>query len=303
MDKSNNKKRILALIEVLRKKTNADKRLKLDEIISELNGLGVNISNRKTLYDDFKVLNDYGLNVEYDNGYYLLEAPFNLSEIKIILDSINSLKNLDNKFLSNLNDKMYKYVSDDEVYLLEKLKHVNKHVDAKLLQHMEDILDAIKNETSIIVKPQSKDETEVFPCFLQRDNDYYYFYYHYPNSNKLYHYRFDNIKDIRLTDNKDNIKISRSTIISTIEESSNSFTSGNSKEITIKLLNEDERLIARFMDDFPTAIHTKDGFSIKADLNNVLFSKLVNYGTSIKIVNKDIATKYKDYLKSIIKVN
>lgn len=301
MEKSNNKKRILALIEILRKKSDSVKRLKLDEIISELNKKDIEVNNRKTLYDDFKILNDFGFNVEYDNGYYLLDAPFNLSEIKIILDSINSLKNLDKNFLNDLNNKMYDYVSDNDQKLLERLNYVSKHSDSKLLQHMEDIIESIKNGTSIIVDIKNKvDKEEIFPVFLHRANDYYYFYYHYPNSNKLYHYRFDNVKNIKLTNNKDTINIQRKDIINTIEESSKSFSGGTSDTISIKLLKDDAKLIERFLDDFPSAMHTRDGFSLKININNVFYSKLVAYGSDIVIVNKDIAKKYKEYLKNIL---
>lgn len=301
MEKSNNKKRILALIEILRKKSDSVKRLKLDEIISELNKRDIEVNNRKTLYDDFKVLNDFGFNIEYDNGYYLLDAPFNLSEIKIVLDSINSLKNLDKNFLNVLNNKMYDYVSDNDQILLERLNYVSKHSDSKLLQHMEDIIESIKNETSITVDIKNKaDKEEIFPVFLHRANDYYYFYYHYPNSNKLYHYRFDNVKNIKLTSNKDTLVIQRKDIINTIEESSKSFSGGTSDTISIKLMKDDPKLIERFLDDFPSAMHTRDGFSLKININNVFYSKLVAYGSDIVIVNKDVAKKYKEYLKDIL---
>ena len=303
MDKSNNKKRILAIIQILRRKTDANRRLKLDEIINELNKQGVEVNNRKTLYDDFKILNEFGINVEYDNGYYLIDAPFNLSEIKIIVDSINSLKNLDTSFLNSLNDKMYGFVSEDDEKLLEKLKYVSKHRDSKLLMHMEDIIEAIKNENSVIIETKNNSERkEIFPIFLHRANDYYYFYYHYLGSNKIYHYRFDNIKNIELTNNKDTITITRKTIIDKIEESSKSYSSGNNDMVIVELKNNDQRLIERFLDDFPNAIHTKDGFALKVDLNNVFYSKLVEYENNIIIKNKDVAKRFKNYLKSIIEL-
>lgn len=303
MDKSNNKKRILALIQILRRKTDANRRLKLDEIINELNKQGVEVNNRKTLYDDFKILNEFDINIEYDNGYYLIDAPFNLSEIKIIVDSINSLKNLDTSFLNSLNDKMYGFVSEDDEKLLEKLKYVSKHRDSKLLMHMEDIIEAIKNENSVIIETKNNSERkEIFPIFLHRANDYYYFYCHYLGSNKIYHYRFDNIKNIELTNNKDTITITRKTIIDKIEESSKSYSSGNNDMVIVELKNNDQRLIERFLDDFPNAIHTKDGFALKVDLNNVFYSKLVEYENNIIIKNKDVAKRFKNYLKSIIEL-
>ena len=302
MEKSN-KKRILALVDILRKKSDANKRLSINDLVYELKQKGIAVSNRKTLYDDIAILNEHGINVEYDNGYYVLESPFNLSEVKIIIDSINSLKNLDTNFINNLNNKMYSYVSEDEEKLLEKLKYVIKHKDNKLLLHMEDIIDAIMNNTSIIVETRTSDKkNELFPIFLHRANDYYYFYYHYPNSNKIYHYRFDNIKKITLTDNVDEIVISRKTIIDKIEESSKTFSSGNSELVTIKLVIDDPKTIDYFLDDFPSAMKTKDGFALRADLNNVFYSKLAQYQDKIIIENKSIAKKYKKYLESIIEL-
>lgn len=302
MDKSNNKRRILALIEILRKKSDSTKRIKLESIIDELNKKGIEVNNRKTLYDDFKILNEFGLNIEYDNGYYLLEAPFNLSEIKILLDSINTLKNLDNSFIKDLNKKLYAYVSEDDVVLLEKLKYVSNHSDSKLLQHMEDIIEAIKNKTSIKIKTHTNNEyIEIFPIFLYRTNEYYYFYYHYPNNSKIYHYRFDTVKDIVLLNNIDSLNISQRTILKKIEESSKSYAVGSDSElVNIKLLNNNEKIIHRFLDDFPGAIHTKDGFSLKTNLNNIFYSKIAEYGSEIVITNKNVANKYIKYLQSII---
>lgn len=302
MDKSNNKKRLLALIQILRKKTDEDNRLKLQEIVDLLKLEGIEVNNRKTLYDDFKILNEYGINVEYDDGYYLLESPFNLSEIKIIQDSINSLKNLDTKLLNNLNNKLYSFISYDETKLLEKLKYLKSHKDTKLLQHMEDVIEAIKNRQAILVKTNTLKDVEIYPVFIHRENDYYYFYYHYPNSNKLYHYRFDNIKGIILTSNIDSINISNREILKKIEESSNSYSLGNSETLKINLLKEDDRLVQQFLDDFPGSFKTREGFALKADINSVFFSKLVAYKDYIKIENKDVSKKYKEYLESIIKL-
>lgn len=301
MDKSKNKKRLLALIEILRKQSDGSHHLKMDEIIRLLNEQGIETGNRKTLYDDFKILNEFDINVEYDNGYYLLDAPFNLSEIKIIIDSLNSLRSLDERFLKDLNNKLYSFISINDQKLIEDLNFKTKHSDTKLLQHMEDILEAIRNKKSVLIKPNKKEEyKEIFPLFLHRSNDYYYVYYHYEDSKKIYHYRFDSIKDIKLTDKIDSVSITNSKIVSHINESVNAYNKGNSNTITLLLLENDERLISYINDDFPNAIRTKSGFSIKSDINNVLFSKIAKYGNSVKIKEKDIAKLYRQYLESII---
>ncbi len=296
----NNKKRILRLIEVLKKNSDENKHLKIDEIIPLLNQKGIKVDNRKTLYDDFKVLNECDINIEYDDGYYLLESPFNLSEIKIIQDSIYSLKSVDNSLLEKLNSKLYTFISNDEEKLLDSLKYTNKHKDKKFFQKMEDVLLAIKTNKAIIVKRKNNKQEEVFPIFLHRDNDYYYLYYHYENKEKIYHYRFDNIFSIQINDKVDNMTINKKKIIEKIETSTNSFSSGDINTIQIEIIKQSDTIKERIENDFPNVIFTKEGFNIKTSINPNFYSKLLGYGKDIRIKDKKIAQDYLSYLKDII---
>ena len=301
MEKSN-KKRILYLIEILKKNSNFDRHLTLDEIITLLEEKNIKVDNRKTLYDDFKILNECGYNVEYDNGYYLLDCPFNLSEIKIIQDSINSLKNLDTSFKNDINNKLYSFISSDEEKLLEEIKYANTQKAQKLLPKMEDILEAIKNHKMVSITTKNNQIQDVFPIFIHRANDYYYFYFHYQDSNKIYHYRFDNIKDVLIKDTVDNINIPTKKIISHINESSNSFYTKETTKVNITFKtdsNMDSNLIGRLSDDFPGIIINKDKATLFVSINQIFFSKILAYGNEIKISDETIAYQYVEYLKSI----
>ncbi len=294
----NNKKRILYLIEILKKNSNFDRHLSLDEIISLLEHKNIRVDNRKTLYDDFKILNECGYNVEYDNGYYLLDCPFNLSEIKIIQDSINSLKNLDTSFKNDINNKLYSFISSDEEKLLEDIKYTNTQKAQKLLPKMEDILEAIKNHKMVSITTKNNQIQDVFPIFIHRANDYYYFYFHYQDNNKIYHYRFDNIKDVLIKDAVDNINIPTKKIISHINESSNSFYTKETTKVNITF-KTDSNLIGRLSDDFPGIIINKDKATLFVSINQIFFSKILAYGNEIKISDETIAYQYVEYLKSI----
>ena len=301
--KSNNKKRILQLIEILKKNTDMDHKLSLNEIASLLEENDIEISNRKTLYDDFKALSDFGYEVEYDGGYYLTEAPFSLSEIKIIIDSLNSLKNLDDNLLNKLNNKLYSFVSDYEEKLLRKLEYHNKHSDRKFIHRLEDTLEAINNNKVIIITRTNKDPEEICPIFLYRNNDFYYLYYHYLNNEKIYHTRFDNIVNTKITDKDNDITISKNRIIDKINESSNSFYSNKAQLIKFNICKDSYYLRNRLTDDFPNIVFTKDGFSIKASVNDVFFAKLASYSDEIKISDKNIADQYIKFLNNIITRN
>lgn len=301
--KSNNKKRILQLIEILKKNTDMDHKLSLNEIASLLEEQGIDIQNRKTLYDDFKALSDFGYDVDYNNGYYLTEAPFTLSEVKIIIDSLNSLKNLDDSLLVKINNKLYSFISDYEEKLLRKLEYRNKHSDRKFIHRLEDTLEAINNNKTLIISRPNKDEEEICPLFLYRNNDYYYLYYHYLANEKIYHTRFDNILNAKITNNDNDINISRNKIIETINESSNAFYSSKAELIKFKIVNDTEYLRTRLTDDFANIVFTTNGFSIKASVNNAFFSKLTSYGDDIKISDKKIADQYIKFLNTIITRN
>ena len=295
MEKSN-KKRILYLIEILKKNSNFDKHLSLDEIISLLEYKNIRVDNRKTLYDDFKILNECGVNVEYDNGYYLLDCPFNLSEIKIIQDSINSLKNLDTSFKNDLNNKLYSFISSDEEKLLEEIKYTNTQKTQKLLPKMEDVLEAIRTHKMISITTKNNQIQDIFPIFIHRANDYYYFYFHYQDNTKIYHYRFDNIKDVLIKDAVDNINIPTKKIINHINESSNSF---YTKETTKVNISFNPNIIDRLYDDFPGIIINKNKATLFVSINQIFFSKILAYGNEIKISDETIAYQYVEYLKSI----
>lgn len=298
-----NRQRIIKLIEILRRHTDADHRLTIRQISELLEAEGINISSRKTLYDDFKTLSSYGYEIEYDDGYYLSEAPFTLSEIKIITDSINSLKNLDDRFLDSLKKKLYSFVSVYEEKDLKKLEYRNRHSDKKFINRLEDTLNAIRSNETLFITRNGKEKEEIVPLFLYRNNDYYYLYYHYPNHQKIYHTRFDNIirmnKGSKNTDN--DYPLSR--IIEHINESSNAFYGEKSKLISFLIIEDDEYLRQRLADDFPNLIFTKDGFTIRASISDAFFGKLSSYKDKIKISDPQVAEAYIHYLEKIITRN
>lgn len=300
----NNKRRILALIEIFRRYSDENHHLKYSEIVSLLKDRDIDLTCRQTLYSDIKILNDFGYNIEYDDGYYLLDAPFYLSEIKLLIDSLNSLIELDDYLINNISNKLYSFVSLYDEKYLRTLSFSFKHKKSSLLNHLEFIIEAIKNHCAIIITTRyNKDEKEIFPLFLHRENNHYYFYYHYPYSNKIYHYRFDTIKDIKPSDRKDEISIQKEAIIKQIIESTDSFSSNDKALINIKILNNDERTRERLINDFPSSIITAQGISIKVSINKVLFGKFVAYGKDILIENEDIKRRYYAYLLDITKDN
>ena len=296
-----NKERIMKLTQILKEESDMDHKLSLAQISEKLEAEGLSAPDRKTLYNDLKTLEAFGYDIEYDNGYYLDEAPFTVSEIKIIIDSLNSLKNLDDRFLKSLKEKLYSFISIYETKDLKKLEYRNKHKDLHFINRLEDSLQAIRSKEMLRITRRGKEKSEdIFPLFLHRFNDQYYLYYHYPQSEKIYHFRFDNILSMKILEEKDPDDIPVSRIITQIEESSSSFHSDESKLLSFKICEDSDYLRQLLEDDFPDLIFTKDGFSTRVSISDAFFARLTAYGDRIKISDPEIAERYVNYLNKII---
>lgn len=298
-----NKKRLLELIRILRRQTDVEHKLSLPQIIEQLNEAGIRSVDRKTLYDDLRILEEFGINVEYDGAYYLSESPFSLSEVKIICDSLNSLKNLDERFLNETCEKMYSFVSVHEEKLLEELEYRSSHGDRKFLHRMEDVLEALRSHKMLDITRKERKTERIAPVFLHRQNDFYYLYYHYPQSEKIYHTRFDNILETVLCDQDNDILIPKEMILERIEESTSSFSSGKSRTIRFQIVKDSDYLRNRLLDDFPNLIFTRDGFSLKADISDAFFARITSYTDQIKISDRDVADLYEIFLNRILTCN
>ena len=300
---ANNKHRLLSLINILTRFSDADHKISLNDIVQKLEAEGISINNRKTIYSDIKVLQNFGYDIEYDNGYSLIEAPFTVSEIKILLDSLHSLKNIDSNMVDKIDTKLYRFLSEYEEESLRKLTYENKHSDKKFIFQLESALYAINNHLLINVSISKKKTSSIGPCFLYRQNDYYYLYYHYKDNEKLYKTRFDNITSLELTEEKDMITIPSSTIRKYIEEGTGVYNKGKVELIKFEILNDSDYLRSRLFDDFSNIVFTRNGFTIRSSINNVFFSKLTAYGEEIKISDRNIADQYIEFLNSIITRN
>ena len=58
------RERLLKLLELLIRYTDMDHKLSISELCDLLSDEGINVANRKTLYDDFRLLSKMGYEIE-----------------------------------------------------------------------------------------------------------------------------------------------------------------------------------------------------------------------------------------------
>ena len=89
------KEKLLRVLEILMRHTDDERGVTVAQIISMLGEYGIT-AERKSIYDDFAVLGDIGFAVEKlptrPTTYYLADRIFELSELKMLVDAVESSK-------------------------------------------------------------------------------------------------------------------------------------------------------------------------------------------------------------------
>ena len=133
------KLKLLYLLEILRDYSDENTNLSVKELTSLLLKKEI-VVERKTLYKDIELLQDYGFNIVVEkngreNTYALVEREFELAEVKMLIDVIQASKFLTAKKSRDLILKLKKLASKKQaqkiqrqVYSFEENKYINENI-------------------------------------------------------------------------------------------------------------------------------------------------------------------------------
>ena len=129
----NQKLKMLYLMQIFMRETDDEHMLTMQEIISLLANAGIK-ADRKTLYLDFEELRHFGLDIigEADgrNYYYYLGArDFELPELKLLVDSVQSAKFITDRKSKDLIKKLESLVSKYQATRLQRQVSISGRVN------------------------------------------------------------------------------------------------------------------------------------------------------------------------------
>jgi len=139
MPKSQGQKlKLLYLMRILLTQTDESHMLTVGDIISKLAEYGVS-AERKTVYDDIDALRQYGLDIVKDKsksfGYYIAGRDFELPELKLLADAVQSSKFITQRKSLELIKKLEGLASvydagklRRQVYILDRVKSMNESI-------------------------------------------------------------------------------------------------------------------------------------------------------------------------------
>ena len=129
---SGQKTRLLRLLSILQQFTDEDHTLTADQLCAHLARYGIEVE-RKAVYDDLEALTAFGYDIEKTRGraggYRLLSHTFQLSEIKMLIDAVQSAQFVSEKKSRSVIEKLKTLTS--QYHAGEMLRHVHIQNRAK----------------------------------------------------------------------------------------------------------------------------------------------------------------------------
>lgn len=215
----NQKLKLFYLAKILQEKTDEDHSLTRQEIQAELLKNGV-AAERKSLYDDFRELEKFGIDVVGEQEgreyrYKVISRLFELAELKLLVDAIQSSKFITEKKSRQLIKKLESMVSEYQAKTLHRQVFVQgriKTMNESIYYSVDTIHAAIAENKKIRFQYYAwniKKETElrhggkfynVSPLGLSWDDENYYLVAFDAEADKVKHFRVDKMLKISMTD-------------------------------------------------------------------------------------------------------
>ncbi len=216
--RENQKAKLLALLEILKRKSDEAHPLTLSAIISHLSAYGIR-AERKSLYDDMETLRTYGYDVvsvkSKTTGYYLGARLFELAELKLLVDAVESSRFITVKKSDELIGKLSAEISEYEAASLRREVHIAgrvKTMNESIYYNVDLIHTAIREDKKIrflYFKWNEKKEKvlrhdgafyEISPFALTWDDENYYLIAFDSESASVRHYRVDKMMRLSVSE-------------------------------------------------------------------------------------------------------
>ena len=216
---TNQKLKLYRLAQIMLENTDDEHYITMPEIMEELGKYEVT-ADRKTIYADLRDLSVLGIEVEGEpigNRYHyrVVNRPFELPELKLLVDSIQSSKFITEKKTNTLIKKLEKLVSKYDAQRLQRQVYVSgriKTMNESIYYTVDAIHNAISENKKIkfqYFQWNVKKEMElrhggawyhISPWGLSWDDENYYMIGYDAEAQLIKHYRVDKMLHIRMSD-------------------------------------------------------------------------------------------------------
>ena len=312
MPKSSNQKlKLLYLMQMLLERSDENHPLSVQDMIDELSLHDIS-AERKSIYSDLEALRVFGLDIMQSKGkstgYYIASRDFELPELKLLVDSVQSSKFITHKKTLSLIKKIEGLASVYDAQLLQRQVYVRnrvKSMNESVYYNVDEISGAISRDRIIRFNYFEFDVNkqrryrhdgkvyEISPFALMWDDENYYMLGYDQEAEKLKHYRVDKMTNIESAETERSGK----ELFAGMDMSSYSkqvFGMFTGSEQTVKLRFEN-RLAGAVIDRFGKEVMLiPDGekhFTVSADIavSPQFYAWVFGFGTAVEILSPESA--------------
>lgn len=320
----NQKMKLLYLSKILQERTDAYHGLTLSEISAALREYGIS-AERKSLYDDLEALKLYGLEIETARDthvrYYLKNHTFDLAELRLLVDAVQSAKFLTPQKSSELIRKIEGLGSKYEgaqihrqVYSSNWLKTENEEIYKNIAALHRAILENRQisckyfewNAHKQRLLRRGGEEYRISPWGLSWEDEYYYLIAYDSGAEKIKHFRVDKMLKIRLLEERREGSASFEDFDRAVY-SRRVFGMYGGEQVNVRIL-ADNSLAGVVLDRFGTGVTILNHgdwfeFSVKVMVSPTFFSWVLGFGGKMKILSPEsVAKQAEDLAREVVSV-
>lgn len=307
---TNQKLKLIYLMRIMLEETDEEHRLTMPEIISELNKYNIS-AERKSVYNDIDTLKYYGIDIQSEKknntcSYYVASRQFELAELKLLVDSVQSAKFITEKksmeLIKKIEELGSKYDASKlqrQVFVTERVKTMNESI----YYSVDAIHTAIAENSKIKFQyfqwnvnkeMELKKDGEYYnvsPWALSWDDENYYLIGFDSRDKKIKHYRVDKMLHIETVrekrDGKNSFKEFNMAVYA-----KRMFGMFGGVEETVRLECHNSMagvIIDRFGKDIPIIKKDSEHFtvSVKVAVSMQFIAWIIGLGEKVKITGPD----------------
>ena len=317
------KLKLLYLIKIFTEDTDDQHALTLPQIVEKLGAYGIS-AERKTLYQDFELLRDFGFDIIGQQArrnfyYHMGNRRFELPELKLLVDSVQSAKFITDKKSNALIKKLEGMVSKYEARKLQRQVIISGRIKAmneSIYYNVDKLHEAIGTDRQIRFKYfrwNIKKEMElrkdgawyqVSPWALMWDDENYYLVGYDAEDGKIKHYRVDKMWRISVADRKREGK-EQFKAFNMPRYTKSLFGMFGGEEVKVTLEAENGMvgiLLDRFGKDIPVKPVDADHFrtSVVVAVSSQFLGWIMALGDGVKIIGPDkVVARMKEEIRLI----
>ncbi len=310
MPKSTNQKlKLLYLMRYLLERSDEEHPVTVAEMIEELARNDV-AAERKSVYSDIESLRLFGLDVVQvrgrSTGYYIGQRDFELPELKLLVDSVQSSKFITHKKTLTLIKKLGKLASAYNAQLLQRQVYVRdrvKSMNESVFYNVDEVSNAITADRMIRFRyfeyAVTKERRfrrdggfyEISPFALMWDDENYYMLGWDAETSILKHYRVDKMTDISATDKPREGKAAFADVdVPSYSRKVFCMFAGSEQTVRLRFANHlIGVVIDRFGGDITVVSSGPEHFTVNLDVvvSPQFYAWLFGFGTEVEIVSPE----------------